>query len=250
MFVRLAWHCAGTYDAKSQTGGSNGATMRFKPESDHGGNAGLGHALPFRPGRSDASGPSTAEQDKRFSPDGRLPDADGRNTDPATHLRDIFHRMGFNDREIVTLSGAHGLGRCHTDRSGYWGPWTFAPTTFANQYFVMLTEQDWFIKRTHKGGPWTGPLQYEDSTGELMMLPTDMVLLNDREFLPVVREYAKDEDKFASDFVAAWTKLTELGCEGVIGDVVIVNVENDKFDAAVEEFRSSIGGAKKKGWFW
>ena len=32
----------------------------------------------------------------------------------------------------------------------------------------MLEEQDWFIKRTHKGAPWTGPLQYEDTTGELM----------------------------------------------------------------------------------
>jgi hypothetical protein len=36
--------------------------------------------------------------------------------------------MGFNDREIVALLGAHALGRCHTDRSGYWGPWTFAGT--------------------------------------------------------------------------------------------------------------------------
>ncbi len=44
MLVRLAWHCAGSYDKASGTGGSNGATMRFKPESDHGGNAGLGHA--------------------------------------------------------------------------------------------------------------------------------------------------------------------------------------------------------------
>jgi hypothetical protein len=34
--------------------------------------------------------------------------------------------MGFNDREIVALLGAHALGRCHEDRSGYWGPWTFA----------------------------------------------------------------------------------------------------------------------------
>jgi len=25
-------------------------------------------------------------------------------------------RQGFNDQEIVALSGAHALGRCHTDR--------------------------------------------------------------------------------------------------------------------------------------
>jgi cytochrome c peroxidase len=29
--------------------------------------------------------------------------------------------MGFNDQEIVALSGAHALGRCHSDRSGFKG---------------------------------------------------------------------------------------------------------------------------------
>lgn len=33
ILVRLAWHAAGTYDVISGTGGSNGATMRFPPES-------------------------------------------------------------------------------------------------------------------------------------------------------------------------------------------------------------------------
>jgi hypothetical protein len=47
--------------------------------------------------------------------------------------------MGFNDREIVALLGAHALGRCHTDRSGYWGPWTFAENTFSNE--VSSTKQ-------------------------------------------------------------------------------------------------------------
>lgn len=39
LLLRLAWHAAGTWDGK--TGGSEGATMRFKPESGHGANAGL-----------------------------------------------------------------------------------------------------------------------------------------------------------------------------------------------------------------
>lgn len=39
--VRLAWHASGTYDKSSGSGGSDGATMRFKPESEHGANAGL-----------------------------------------------------------------------------------------------------------------------------------------------------------------------------------------------------------------
>lgn len=37
-------------------------------------------------------------------PDGRLPDAEKG----PQHIRDIFYRMGFNDREIVALLGAHG----------------------------------------------------------------------------------------------------------------------------------------------
>lgn len=47
VLVRLAWHASGTYDAATDTGGSNGATMRFAPEGDHGANAGLKHARDF-----------------------------------------------------------------------------------------------------------------------------------------------------------------------------------------------------------
>lgn len=42
--VRLAWHASGTYDKETGTGGSEGATMRFKPEAGHAANAGLGVA--------------------------------------------------------------------------------------------------------------------------------------------------------------------------------------------------------------
>lgn len=47
VLVRLAWHASGTYDAMTNTGGSNGATMRFPPEGDHGANAGLHAARDF-----------------------------------------------------------------------------------------------------------------------------------------------------------------------------------------------------------
>lgn len=70
-----------------------------------------GPTIPWGAGRHDALDPSFV------TVDGRLPSADsgppGADQSDAAHLRTIFNRMGFNDREIVALSGAHSLGRCH-----------------------------------------------------------------------------------------------------------------------------------------
>lgn len=230
VLVRLAWHAAGTYDKATGTGGSDGATMRFCPEKHHGANAGLqvardllepikakypalsyadlwtlagvvaieeasGPVVPWRPGRSDRPDGSYCP------PDGRLPDA----TKGADHIRNIFYRMGFNDQEIVALVGAHALGRCHTDRSGFSGPWTKSPTMFSNDFFRELFDQKWTPKK------WNGPLQYEDASGELMMLPTDLAILQDPEFRKWAEIYAKDEDRFFNDFSKAFSKLLELG---------------------------------------
>mmetsp|Transcript_41723 Transcript_41723/g.100069 ORF Transcript_41723/g.100069 Transcript_41723/m.100069 type:complete len:414 (-) Transcript_41723:53-1294(-) len=232
MALRLAWHASGTYDKKTNTGGSNGATMRFAPESTDDANAGLGiirdlveivkrqhpqvsyadlyiafgcaavefmggPRIRFRLGRTDDS------DGKRCPANGRLPDA----AQGAQHLRDVFHRMGFSDRDIVALSGAHTLGRCHQVRSGFDGPWTRNPLQFDNTYFKLLLGLDWVPRK------WDGPLQYEDTaTGKLMMLPTDLVLTEDPKFRPVVEEYAKDQAAFFRDFGSACSRLFALGC--------------------------------------
>jgi cytochrome c peroxidase len=94
---------------------------------------------------------------------------------------------------------------------GYWGPWTNAESTFSNEYFRLLLEERWSPKMTHNGKPWTGPDQYEDATGKLMMLPSDMALVADPEFKKYVELYAKDEARFFKDFAAAFSKLLELG---------------------------------------
>ena len=91
------------------------------------------------------------------------------------------------------------------------GPWTNAETTFSNEYFRLLVEERWSPKLTHNGKPWTGPDQYEDATGQLMMLPSDMALLADPEFKKWVEVYAKNGDRFATDFAKAFAKLLELG---------------------------------------
>jgi catalase (peroxidase I) len=230
VFIRLAWHASGSYDKASKTGGSNGATMRFKPESDHGANAGLAHArdrlepvkkqfpwityadlwtlagcvaieemggpkIEWRAGRSDAA------DGKVCPPDGRLPDA----AQGEKHVRDVFYRMGFDDKEIVALLGAHSMGRAHKDRSGYHGPWTHAPTTVSNEYYRLLLEEKWTEKK------WDGPKQLEDSKKELMMVPADMAMVQDKEFKKYVELYAKDENAWRNDFAKAFAKLIELG---------------------------------------
>jgi len=241
--IRLAWHSSGSYAKAARDGGSDGATIRFQPEVNHGGNAGIkwaigllspikenhpavswadlivfagvcaienmgGPVVGFTPGRTDAVKPNTAPaKDKRFTPDDRLPDGDK----DAQHLRDVFYRMGFDDREIVCLSGAHAMGRCHTDRSGFWGPWTYAENAFSNDYFKFLLEKTWTPKKSHNGKPWTGPPQYEADGGKLMMLFTDIALIKDASFKKWVEIYAANEETFTKDFAVAFQKLTELG---------------------------------------
>jgi len=232
VLVRLAWHSSGTFDKADGTGGSNGATMRFEPECSWGANAGLekarailepikakfpwisyadlwtlagavavegmgGPVIPWRPGRVDK--PSG----EHCPAGGRLPDA----SKGAKHIRDVFSRMGFNDQEMVALSGAHTMGRCHPNRSGYINPWTNAPTTFSNLYFQDLLNKKWTPKK------WDGPLQYEDSTKTLMMLPTDMELIKDKKFRKYVELYAKNEEQFFADFASAFSRLLELGVQ-------------------------------------
>lgn len=45
------------------------------------------------------------------------------------------------------------------------------------------------------------------------MLPSDMSLIDDKEFRPWVEKYAKDRDLFYRDFSAAFAKLIELGID-------------------------------------
>ena len=113
---------------------------------------------------------------------------------------------------LVALSGAHNLGRCHSDRSGFNGKWVNNPTRFSNTYFRLLMMHDWKKKRLENGME-----QYvyvdEDLNEELMMLPTDIALLEDPKFRIWVELYAQDRDLFFRDFARAFAKLMELGIQ-------------------------------------
>ena len=131
----------------------------------------------------------------------------------------IYFFSSFNDQEIVALSGAHALGRCHVDRSGFDGPWTFSPTTVTNDYFQLLFDEKWVWKK------WSGPKQLEDKkTKTLMMLPwvnfrikagidvepyfslhiysTDYVLVQDKSFKKFAKAYAESQDLWFQEYVS------------------------------------------------
>mmetsp|Transcript_1413 Transcript_1413/g.3899 ORF Transcript_1413/g.3899 Transcript_1413/m.3899 type:complete len:410 (-) Transcript_1413:157-1386(-) len=170
-----------------------------------------GPPIPWGYGRTDAPDSSAV------TPDGRLPGADsgkpGYDESDSAHLRATFNQMGFDDGDIVALSGAHALGRCNKWASGYDGTWTTDPVAFDNSYFVLLESLRWRRRE------WDGPFQYEARAvggKALMMLPTDLALLRDPSFRKYVRLYAKDRSRFERDFSAAFQKLEELGTKGLI----------------------------------
>lgn len=215
LLLRLAWHDAGTYDAKTKTGGPNGS-IRFGTMLAHGANAGLpwardqvstikaefpevnwadliqvagytacdyckGPSMTFRFGRKEAG------DDYTPTPSDRLPDA----TQGVQHLRDIFYRMGFDDKEIVALSGAHTLGRAHKDRSGFEGNWTENPYHFDNSYYTEL------LKKVYNSN--------------LLKLPTDLALLQEPSMREWVEAFGKDQSLFFREYAKAHIKLSELG---------------------------------------
>ncbi|TFY62568.1 hypothetical protein EVJ58_g3782 [Rhodofomes roseus] len=221
VLVRLAWHASGTYDKESGTGGSNYATMRFEPEALHGANAGLHIARGIMEGIKQefpwisygdlwTLGGVCAIQEMGgpkipWAPPAALTASRTRRRPMAVCLT-IFYRMGFNDQEIVALSGAHALGRCHRDRSGFEGPWTFSPVTVSNEYYRLLLDEKWIWRK------WDGPKQLQDkSTKSLMMLPSDYALVQDKSFKKYVNTYAKDQDKWFEDFSKVISTLFELG---------------------------------------
>eukprot|EP00434_Breviolum_minutum_P017769 symbB.v1.2.015684.t1/scaffold1179.1/size133475/7 len=241
IMIRLSWHDAGVFNGQN---GCPNAAMRLAGGGEYafGANAGLpqvaipllkditdkyvprlishadlwalaanvaikvmgGPSIVTHFGRLDAQGHSEGAQEV----DGRLPDGDK----DAKHLRDIFWPKGFTDQDIVALSGAHTVGACHGNRSGFEGPWTDEKLKFDNSYFKDLLNKKWTKATAKNGKP-----QYW--SGKTMMLTTDMALIEDAKFREYVEKYAKDQSAFFQDYSEAWVRLQELGC-GRLRDIL------------------------------
>ncbi|CAB4254616.1 similar to Saccharomyces cerevisiae YKR066C CCP1 Mitochondrial cytochrome-c peroxidase [Maudiozyma barnettii] len=231
ILVRLGWHSSGTYNKENNSGGSYGGTYRFKLENTDPSNNGLQNAAHFldpiykefnwishgdlytlgavcavqeaqgpkikwRPGRVDLPESATPEN-------GRLPDA----VNGADYVRNFYARLKMNDREAVALTGAHCLGRTHLKNSGFDGPWGAASSSFTNEFFVNLLNEQWKLEKNAAGNK-----QYDSPKG-YMMLETDYALVQDPIYLKIVKEYANNEASFFKDFASSFQKLLENGID-------------------------------------
>jgi L-ascorbate peroxidase len=270
IFLRLAWHDAGTYD-KNKTdfpdrGGANGSIIH-DPEINHGANNGLNKAVkylePFKQdyplvswadliqmagavgiehaggpkldmkyGRKDVSGPegcpgrqSRGTADNAGLPDIQPPFACGAK-DPATHLRNIFNRMGFDDRDIVALSGAHTIGRAFKERSGVvkegYGEASACPYTKAVPKGCPIRHdkadgvglpggKSWTTKWLTFDNEYFKEHVYQETDSDLLWGDTDRCLHQDESFAKYFMMYRDSQETFFKDFAAAMKRLSELG---------------------------------------
>lgn len=259
ILVRLAWHDSGTFDRTvtrfPHCGGANGS-IRFQQELNHGANAGLSKAVqylkPFKVKYPEVSwsdliqlasvtaiehsggplipirfGRIDTDSESECPPEGNLPDANapfagGRDPDAATHLRRVFYRMGFNDQEIVALSGAHTLGRAFKERSGTvdegYGDRNATKYTKSGSDGIrsdgksgvgMAGGRSWSKEWLTFNNGYYGDV--ESRQKELLQLSTDKVLFVDAEFRKYAHEYGRDQGKFFEDYVKAHQKLSECG---------------------------------------
>lgn len=215
--LRLAFHDSFTFDVATGAGGANGS---IRLETGRGENSGLTRAVdalgPVQeatglgwgdlvavagaevveatggPHIEVALGRSVAEaQDPR----GALPPPN----ETVEELRARFEPRGFNDRDIVALSGAHTLGR-----AGGGGVFTKDSNGFSNDYFVNLM---WFEERRLEGeSEAVGPPDRPN-----FQLPSDLGLLDDASTLAIVKEFAEDQGKFFSQFAASYNKMVNVG---------------------------------------
>eukprot|EP00755_Sulcionema_specki_P020466 Sspe_Gene.71993::Locus_42812_Transcript_1_1_Confidence_1.000_Length_1933::g.71993::m.71993/K00434/E1.11.1.11; L-ascorbate peroxidase len=254
IMIRLAWHDSGTFDKSMpypDCGGANGS-IRFPTELKHGANAGLikavnflrpfkdkysilswadiiqmasaqavelagGPHIPMRYGRLDTASEAECPREGNL-PAAEPPFPDGSRS-AAEHLRKVFHRMGFDDREIVVLSGAHTLGRAFKERSG------------VVQEGIGADKATQFTKPPHRpradgqsglgmpgGRSWTenwltfDNSYYQQKKGHgLLTLSTDSALSTDPEFKVHYLRYANDQQAWFADYAYTHKKLSELG---------------------------------------
>lgn len=173
----------------------------------------------------------------------------------AQDVRITFERMAMNDEETVALTaGGHTVGKAHgngdasqlgrepeageienqgfgwlnpkgngngpdTVTSGLEGSWTTHPTRWDNEYFYLLLNYDWELKKSPAGAWQWEPIaiKEEDKPQDAhdpsikrnpIMTDADMAMKMDPAYRAISERFYKDPAYFSEVFARAWFKLT------------------------------------------
>jgi len=190
-----------------------------------------GPKIPMKYGRvaidsPDQCAPPKSRQgfgDNAGLPDAKPPFGCGA-SDAAGHLRNVFSKkMGFDDKEIVALSGAHTIGRAFKSRSGTcpFGEGPQSASKYTTEGVVARFDGKPGVGMVG-GAAWTKNwLTFDNSyyakhseaasDEDLLWFPTDEALFTDPGFKVFAEKYAKDQATFFKDYAQAHKKLSELG---------------------------------------
>ncbi|MCY7359746.1 MAG: catalase/peroxidase HPI [Rudanella sp.] len=179
-------------------------------------NAGHEVTVPFTPGRADASQAQTDVQ----SFDALEPAADGfRNYANARHksaaesmLIDKAQLMTLTAPQLMVLVGGMRVLNTNFDHSRH-GVFTKRPEALTNDYFVNLLDMGTTWRATSDAQ--TVFVGSDRKTGEPKWIGTrvDLIFGSNSELRAIAEVYgcSDSQEKFVHDFVAAWTKVMNLG---------------------------------------
>ncbi len=177
--------------------------------------AGFDISVPFKPGRADTTQAKTDVQAFAFLE----PKADAfRNyfavednyKSPAEMLVDKADQLDLSVPEMTVLLGgmralnANAYGTKH-------GVFTDKPGTLNNDFFVELLDMSTKWRKTDKDGIYEG-VDRKSNKVKFTATPVDLIFGSNSELRAVAEVYAMDDakQKFAHDFVNAWTKVMNL----------------------------------------